>query len=536
MARHRKSDSLSDTRGPKRSRPPATATRGHRHKGETAIREVKKRGTAAAAQVENLLGMDEAIERLKTTRSTFYRWLRSGKIKGMKVGRQWRFDLKEIERFLRGGEPEIELRADITPLVEDLRARVAGLSAQSCSLPADTAVQQAVKLVVELGLAMGASDIHLSPHVGEEGQERVAALRYRVDGTLHPVVQVDIRLMPALIEQWKVFVGCDTHETKPQDGRLTLRVGDAEEPVDARVNFLPTALGESLTVRILSSATGPITFDRIDYLQQDKEKLERWTSAPSGLIIVSGPIGCGKTTVLYACLKHIAKPALKIATVEDPIEHLFPWMVQTQVNEREGITYPSAMRAVLRSDPDVILAGHLGDKETLQMAQTAALTGHLVLSTLHSNEAAEALARMLQMCGDAFAVSDTTKLVVVQRLVRVLCPDCKKKTTLRGSALTKARELAQSGGLDWDPLPKAWHRAVGCAKCNGTGYRGRNVVAELLEMTPEIAEALHHGASAEELRTIAVGQGMTTIAAHGVCRAAEGQTTLEEVTRVLGLN
>ena len=488
-----------------------------------------------AAKVRELIQMDEAIELLKTSRSTFYRWVRTGKIKGMKLGRQWRFYREDIERFLKGEGPRIELAADIRPLVRKLSERVKELGGREISQPEATEVQRAVHLTIYLGVLMRASDIHIAPHVKEKLDGAVAVLRYRVDGMLYPVAEIDMRLFPAIVEQWKSMAACNVQESaKPQDGRIMVEV--AEKRLDIRVSFLPASLGESVTLRILDrDVVGLLNFDRFAYAPRDKEKLLGAIEARWGLVIIAGPTGCGKTTALYACLNHLAGPSRKTMTVEDPVEVLLPWVVQSPLNPGQGVTFPIAVRGMLRSDPDIMMIGELRDAQTLAMAQQCALTGHNVLTTLHADESARALTRMVQMGESPFVIADATKLVVAQRLVRKLCPACAVPQTPTRSHLERAEELARAGGLDWDAIPKKFRAPKGCTKCSGTGFRGRNAIAEALEVTPEIGSALMRDASVEDLRNIAVGQGMTTMAADGIRRAAAGETTLGEVQRVLAL-
>jgi type IV pilus assembly protein PilB len=486
----------------------------------------------AAGSTERLLTMNEAIERLGTTRPTFYRWLRTGKIKGLKVGRQWRFEPAEIDRFLRGEEPRIELRADIGPLVRELTKRADRLGAKAVSLPDETDIQQAVAQAVRLGFASRASDIHVHPHSSDDGTARTALMRYRLDGVLQPGLEFDIRLLPAVVEQWKRSVACDPHESqRPQMGRMKFEYGG--EPVDVFVCFVPCARGESLTARLLARAGVVLSLEQIDYSAADRAKLLRALHASHGLILVTGPTGCGKTTNLYACLKHLAGPTVKTVTAEDPVEVVFPWMVQTQLNTPEGLTYQRAMRAMLRSDPDVIMIGELRDGETGNLSVQAALTGHMVLTQLHADDAIRALLRLVEMGCPPFVVGDATRLVTSQRLVRLLCAECSEEAEPDSEHLARAVGLCRVGGVDWDSLPKRFRRPVGCAKCNQTGYRGRSIIAEVLEVTPEISAALRRNASVDEMRAIAVGQGMTTMAADGVRKAAEGKTSLDEVFRVL---
>ena len=488
-----------------------------------------------APAASQLLTMEQAIELLKTSRPTFYRWVRHGKVKGTKVGRQWRFYREDIERFLKGQEPRIELRADLSPLIANLRRRVEELGARDVAPPDATDLVRAISLMIRLGVAMQASDIHIEPQRKAGSNETIALLRYRVDGVLHPVAEIDARLLPAIDERWRTMAGCDVHEkVRSQDGRIEVRLADTGKLVDLRVCFLPALLGPSLTVRVLDpDAVGPLTLDRIGYAPRDKEKLIRWLHAPWGGIVITGPTGCGKTTILYACLNHLATPDRKLMSVEDPVEFLLPGVLQVPVRPQEGMTFATALRAFLRSAANVIMVGEVRDFETLQIVHQAALTGHLLLTTLHADEAARALTRMVEIGSDPFLVADSTKLIVAQRLVRRLCRECSVEGQPLASHLEQAAELARAGGLGWDALPKAFRQPRGCAKCHQTGFRGRDVIAEALEVTPEIGAALRRGASVEELRRIAVGQGMTTMAADGIRRAAEGLTTLEEVLRVL---
>jgi len=506
-------------------------------KTRTQHRQVNEPPPSASKgeQPSGLLDMAQAIGLLKTSRPTFYRWLREGKIKGMKVGRQWRFYREDVERFLRGLEPRIDLPADLEPLLRTLRERVEALGARDVAPPDASDVARAVSLMIRLGVAMQSSDIHLEPHRKQGAEGSVAVLRYRVDGALHTVAEFDIRLLPAIDERWKTMAACDVHEkVRPQDGRIEVRLADTGKLVDLRVSFLWATLGPSLTVRVLDPVVVRLLdLDHLGYAPRDRERLLRALGAPWGTIVVTGPTGHGKTTVLYACLNHLASPERKLMSIEDPVEFLLPGVVQVPVREREGVTFAVALRSFLRSAPNVIMVGEVRDHETLQIVHQAALTGHLVLTTLHADEAARALKRMVEMGSDPFVVADSTKLIIGQRLIRRLCSACRVEAQPHGSALEMAAELASAGGLDWASLPKGFCAPSGCPACHQTGFRGREVIAEALEVTPEIGAALRRGASVEELRTLAVSQGMTTMAADGIRRAAEGATSLEEVLRVL---
>jgi len=278
-----------------------------------------------------------------------------------------------------------------------------------------------------------------------------------------------------------------------------------------------------------------LDLDRINYAPADMEKLCRGLDEPNGIVLVTGPTGSGKTTALYACPSRIDTERSKVMSIEDPVEYILPGVVQIPVNAGAGVTFGIAMRSVLRSDPDVVMVGEIRDAETMNIAFQMALTGHLVLTTLHTDEAASALTRMLDIGGAPFLVSDSVKLVLAQRLVRTLCPDCSVSDTPSPEAIGRAAQIARNGGLNWGAMPKAFRRPRGCVKCRKLGFRGRQPIVECLEITPEIAAAVRRRAEVDELRALAVSQGMTTMAADGLRRAAAGQTTLDEVFRVLAL-
>jgi len=486
---------------------------------------------------EALVGMEEAIRLLKTSRPTFYRWLRTGKIRGMKVGRQWRFYRGDIDRFLKGEAPRIELPVDIAPLVDVLRKQM-GWKPGAPQVPAGlNPVQQCVNTMIALGAKMAASDIHITTH--RRVAENVTILRYRVGGVLQQVAEIDTRLLPAVIEEWKRLAACNVNETKrPQEGRIGIvpsgrKEMGIEKALDLRVSFLPAALGESMTARILNPEVVMLDLEHLPYSPGDHERIRRAIRLPAGLVVVTGPTGCGKTTTLYACLKEIARSEVKVMTVEDPVEYLLPWATQVAVNSDCGVTFSAALRSLLRSDPDIILVGEIRDLQTAMVVMQAALTGHMVLTTLHTPDAVGALTRMVDMGIDPFLIADTTKLVIAQRLLRKVCRHCCIEESPAADRLDMASELARRGGVDLLTVEQQFNGVVGCAKCAKTGYRGRTVSAETLEVTTEIATALRNGASAEDLTSIAVGQGMTTMAADGVRRAAAGETALEEVLRVL---
>jgi len=486
-------------------------------------------------QSGDIVDMKEAIKLLNTTRSTFYRWIREGKVKGMKVGRQWRFYREDIDRFMKGEEPRIELSANIQPLIEYLRERIErpGVETVVSDTSEKSPVVEAVDLMIRLADTMNASDIHLASHMKKDSTEATAFLRYRVDGALQTVSEVDPRLLMPIMNRWKILAGCDVGEKgKPQDGRILVDCDGKK--IELRASFLPSGLGESLTVRIMAGAAWLVhlKLDDLGFAPGDKKRILRWLHAPWGIIIVSGPTGSGKTTALYACLNHIAVPEVKVLTIENPVEVFLPWAVQVPVNLDAGFTFAAALRSVLRSDPDVIMVGEMRDTETLEMVHECALTGHLVLTQMHTSGAVGALKRMVDLGSEPYIIGESTKLIIAQRLVRKLCPDCSVEHDPPAELLDRIAKVACGGGLGWDSLPKKFREPVGCSNCKETGYKGRNVIAETLEITPGIIAALGRGASLDELQTIAVDQGMTTIAADGVRQAAHGETSIAEIMRV----
>lgn len=474
--------------------------------------------------------MEEVIALLRTTRPTFYRWLRAGRLKGTKLGRQWRFRREDVERFLQGQAPEIELAADLTPFLNTLRQRLQG-DGTGVEEPHESGLLRAVKLMIHLAAQMRATDLHLEPQ-----PNGVAALRYRLDGVLQPVAELDLRLLPAIVKQWKALAACNVQETsRPQEGRLLLKSRPAGGELDVRAAFLPAVLGEALSAVLLDPGAARISLMHMDYAEADQRKIQHWLGSPGGAVVFTGPAGCGKTSALYACLNQITAGPVRprVITVEDPVEYLLPGTTQVPVRAEAGLTFGGVLRAALRSNPDVIMVGEIRDLETLTLALQAALTGHRVLLSLHTSEAVTALQRMLDAGASPFTVADATRLVIAQRLVRLLCPKCSVAGKPAEPILTQAQKLARLGGLPWEALPADFRAPAGCPECNQIGFKGRTVIAEALEVTPRLAAALTRGASLMDLRAIAVSEGMTTLAGDGIRRAAQGRLSLPEVVNTV---
>ncbi|MCP4645609.1 MAG: Flp pilus assembly complex ATPase component, partial [bacterium] len=476
---------------------------------------------------EDLLDMEQAIALLRTTRPTFYRWLRAGKVKGMKVGRQWRFYRADIDQFLKGEAPQVDLPADISPLVAALEKCIR----EAGGTPPDeegSKLRQTAHLTLATGLHLRASDLHL--HAQEDRQ---AVVRCRVDGVLHVVAEFSRRLLPSLVGEFKGLTGANVNEKRvPQDGRAVVQLGDAS--LDLRSTFLPTALGESVTMRLIHREAVVLDIARIGYAERDAGLLRRVLDGESGLIVFAGTPGSGRTTALYASLTHLNDPTRKLGTVEDPVELLLPGVVQVQVAPDAGLTFHEGLKYLARSDVDVFACGDVRDAETMRVTAALGAAEFLSLAAVNrGGDAADVLAYILRLTPEPAKCRDAVRLVVSQRLVRTLCDACAKSGEPAPDALDQAEQAAVAGGVDWHALRKAFRVPVGCGECGNTGYRGRAIVAEVLNVTPEIVEALQREVSTDQVREIALSQGATTMAAHGVQLAAQGRTTLDEVNRVL---
>lgn len=482
---------------------------------------------------DELLSMEEGIALLKTSRATFARWLKAGQIKGVKLGRKWRFEKKEIERILKGEEQVIEGFPDINPLADVLKKMLSKIGIREVPGEHESKeIAYIVRLIIYLAYKMNASDIHITPHIKENSRDKIGLIRYRVDGVMHSIAEFDIKLLQLVVDEWKRISSCNVLEkTKPQSGRMGFLFQDKK--IDVRISTLPTVLGEAVNGRILGGDMRiDFSIDGIGFGPEEKNKLLYYLNRNSGAIVVTGPTASGKTSTLYSFLSHLSRPERRIITVEDPVEYLFPLMTQLAVNSAIGNTFPVLLRSSLRSDPDVIMIGEIRDAETLSLSQMAARVGHLVFTAMHQEKAVGALKQMADMGNTPLVMSNTTKLIIAQKLIRKLCPDCAKSQVPRDLLIEQAKKIAENGGLNWETLKKDFKSPVGCKKCFQTGYKGRIMTAELLEITHEIESAVIKGASVGELQEIAVKQGMVTIAADALRKASEGLTSIEEIVQV----
>ena len=362
-----------------------------------------------------------------------------------------------------------------------------------------------------------ASDIHIEP------LEKTLRVRLRIDGSLQEIKSPPKKLQGAIISRLKIMTGSMSIAEKriPQDGRIQVKVGD--KTVDLRVSTVPTVHGESIVMRILDKSSLMLGLPELGFLSDDQAQFERLVQLPDGIILVTGPTGSGKTTTLYACLNYMNRTDRKIITVEEPVEYQMTGINQVQVNNETGMTFPAALRAMLRQAPNIIMLGEIRDKETAQIAINASLTGHLVLSTLHTNDAPGAVARLVDIGVPPFLVSSAVRAVMAQRLVRKLCTNCKEPGEL-------SEYEARSLNLDSAQLAKATPmKPVGCEKCRGKGFRGRLGIFEILVADDEIRQMINHNATTLQLRHRVREIGMRTLREDGIRKVLAGMTTAEEV-------
>ena len=370
-----------------------------------------------------------------------------------------------------------------------------------------------------------ASDIHMEP------RRDVGEVRFRIDGVLHPVYQIPMAVMAAMTSRIKILGRMDVVEKRrPQDGRIKTRTADGQD-VELRLSTLPTAFGEKLVMRVFDPEVIVKDFSELGFSEDDKARWKQMTDQPNGIILVTGPTGSGKTTTLYSTLKTLATPEVNVCTIEDPIEMIEPSFNQMQVQHSIELDFADGVRALMRQDPDIIMVGEVRDLPTAEMAIQAALTGHLVLSTLHTNDSASAITRLLDLGVAPFLLNSTILGVMAQRLVRTLCKHCKEKIPY---------DEGRAGDLSWEEFVAPWkakrpthiYRPVGCLECRNTGYSGRVGLYEILLITPEIRRLVTAEADLAKIREVAYKEGMKPLRISGAMKVAMGLTTLEEVLKV----
>jgi type IV pilus assembly protein PilB len=384
----------------------------------------------------------------------------------------------------------------------------------------DAPIIKLVNLLITQAVNDRASDIHIEP------QERDVLVRYRVDGVLHEVMRPPKSVQAGMTSRLKIMADVNIAERRvPQDGRISLTVQGKQ--IDIRLATLPTVHGEKIVMRILDKSSVLLELSDLGFLPGNYERFEKSFVKPYGEILVTGPTGSGKSTTLYATLNILNKPDRNIITVEDPVEYRLPGVNQVQTHAKAGLTFASALRSILRADPDIVLIGEIRDRETAQISTEAALTGHLVLSTLHTNDAPSALTRLVEMGIEPYLVSSALDCILAQRLARKLCEKCKEPY------LPTEEELHSSAFPLRDAEQPKLFQAVGCAACASTGYKGRMALHEVMPVTEELEKLTVEGASSEVMKKVAIEQGMLTLREDGMEKVRMGQTSIQEILRVV---
>ncbi len=387
----------------------------------------------------------------------------------------------------------------------------------------DAPIVKFVNLLITQAVNDRASDIHVEP------AEKDLRIRFRIDGVLHEVMHSPKSIQAGVISRLKVMSDINIAERRlPQDGRMSLTVGG--KPVDLRVATLPTVFGEKVVMRILDKGQALLSMDDQGFLPDVLERYESSYRKPYGTILVTGPTGSGKSTTLYATLNILNDVSRNIITIEDPVEYRLPGINQMQINSRAGLSFSAALRSILRADPDVLLVGEIRDRDTATIAVEASLTGHLVLTTLHTNDAASTPQRLVEMGVEPFLVTSALDCVLAQRLARKLCDRCKEQYQPSEAELIEAGwPMEQIDGTDWPVL----HRHVGCGTCGKTGYRGRFALHEVMLITEEIEKLIIERRSTDDIKKVAVMEGMVPLRSDGLRKVGAGVTSLEEVFRVV---
>ena len=388
----------------------------------------------------------------------------------------------------------------------------------------DKPAVQLVNQIINNAIKSGASDVHI------EALEKILRVRFRIDGVLQEVMQNPIKIFPSVVSRVKVLGGMDIAEKRvPQDGRATVRYED--RTLDVRIATMPTVYGEKIVMRLLERNKGNVSIKDINFSKRQFPRFDKAIHMPYGFVLVTGPTGSGKSTTLYATLAEISTLEKNVITLEDPVERRMAGINQVQMNNRAGMTFAAALRSVLRSDPDIVMVGEIRDGETAKIAVEAALTGHMVLSTLHTNDAAGAVTRLEEMGVEPFLTASSLVGVLAQRLVRKLCPKCKEEYTL-----TREEMLKILPDFPVDEYPQETYKIYkpkGCLTCNNTGYKGREAVFEFLTVTEEMKKLILDRANGAQIKKLAIEQGMFTLKNEGIYKVMEGKTSIEELLRVI---
>ena len=388
----------------------------------------------------------------------------------------------------------------------------------------DKPAVQLVNQIINNAIKSGASDVHV------EALEKMMRVRFRIDGVLQEVMQNPIKIFPSVVSRVKVLGGMDIAEKRvPQDGRATVRY--EEKTLDVRIATMPTVYGEKIVMRLLERNRGNVSIKDIHFSERQFPRFDKAIHMPYGFVLVTGPTGSGKSTTLYATLAEISTLEKNVITLEDPVERRMSGINQVQMNNRAGMTFAAALRSVLRSDPDIVMVGEIRDGETAKIAVEAALTGHMVLSTLHTNDAAGAVTRLEEMGVEPFLTASSLVGVLAQRLVRKLCPKCKEEVKMTREEILKI--LPDFPVEEYPEEIYTVYKPKGCLTCNNTGYKGREAVFEFLTVTDEMKKLILDRANGAEIKELAIRQGMFTLKNVGIYKVMNGKTSIEELLRVI---
>ncbi|OGI67662.1 hypothetical protein A3A05_00655 [Candidatus Nomurabacteria bacterium RIFCSPLOWO2_01_FULL_41_12] len=381
--------------------------------------------------------------------------------------------------------------------------------------------------IIEQAITLNSSDIHFEP------LEHELLVRFRIDGIMSEIVSLPEEIAPILVARVKILGNMKIDEHRiPQDGRFRFELGDGTN-LDVRINIMPIFHGEKVEMRLLKNSARPLTLKDLGFSEGASAILNEEIKKPHGMLLVTGPTGHGKTTTLYAILHILNTPSVNITTIEDPVEYEFPRVNQTQVNAKTGITFANGLRALLRQNPDIIMVGEIRDNETVEIAIQAALTGHLVLSSLHTNDAPSAIPRLLDMKAAAFLLSSTINVVIAQRLVRKICLSCVESYKPTEKTIHLIKEQIKFSGKEIDDIPETLYRGRGCKVCGNSGFFGLIGIFEVFVVTEEIRELIINDAPVSELRKKAIENGMITMFKDGLDKVEKGVTTIEEIMRVV---
>jgi type IV pilus assembly protein PilB len=429
-----------------------------------------------------------------------------------------------LEKYYESKAPQLNLDEVMNALQDEVEYESIGdddINALDLEKSAsDAPVVKLCNHILLQAINKGASDIHIEPY------EKTYRVRYRIDGVLREEMQPPIKLKAALSSRLKIMAHLDIAERRlPQDGRIKLKIGGGKE-MDFRVSVLPTLFGEKIVMRLLDKGNLQLDMTKLGFEQGQLDVFKKSIDSPYGMLLVTGPTGSGKTTTLYSALQELNQPSDNISTAEDPVEFNLPGINQVQMHDEIGLNFAAALRSFLRQDPDTIMIGEIRDFETAEIAVKAALTGHLVLSTLHTNDAPSTVTRLLNMGVEPFLVTASLQLVEAQRLIRKICVACKEPIE------TPKDELRTMGAKDEEIDTATCAKGKGCDKCNGTGYKGRIAVYEVMPMLEPLKELVLQGASAVELKNEAIRTGMRTLRMCGITKVCQGTSTFDEVARI----